>query len=187
MIEFLSGLLTSFISASLSMCPDTVLSRIGFSEMVRLWEQKFLVYQNISGSISSNRLNLSLPRFSSVIAFVRGSIQFTAPFSHRKPFIPLSAGIQPLACAALLLTHTVQMMRLISHNICSNGDSFRCSLPRSGSVRFAHDGRLRCCACGAVSALSFFLSLRLVGLGAPAGCFGLGLSVWAVARQFSPT
>ena len=41
------------------------------------------------------------------------------------------------------------------------GDSFRCSLPRSGSVRFTHDGRLRCCACGAVSALSFFLSLRL--------------------------
>jgi hypothetical protein len=44
------------------------------------------------------------------------------------------AGIQPLACAALLLTHTVQMMRLISHNICSNGDSFRCSLPRSGFI-----------------------------------------------------
>ena len=86
-------------------------------------------------------------------------------------------GIQPLACAALLLTHTVQMMRLISHNICSNGDSFRCSLPRSGSVRFAHDGRLRCCACGAVSALSFFLSLGSVGPGARQAA-----SAWACQR-----
>ncbi len=106
--RFLSGLQMNSILASLSMSPDTVLSRIGFSEMVRLWEQKFLVYRSINESISSNHLNLSFPRFSSVIAFVHGSIQFTAPFSHRKPFIPLSAGIQPLACAALLLTHTGQ-------------------------------------------------------------------------------
>ncbi len=39
---------------------------------------------------------------------------------------------------------------------------------------------LRCCACGAVSALSFFLSLGSVRPVGAAGCFGLGLSAWAV-------
>lgn len=105
MTGFFSELPTSFISALLSMFPDTVLFLTGFFEMVQLLEQKFLVYQNISGSISSNRLNLSFPRFSSVIAFVRGSIQFTAPFSHRKPFIPHSGNSTTRLCSSAPSSH----------------------------------------------------------------------------------
>jgi hypothetical protein len=104
-IAFLSGLPTSSISALLFMFPDTVPFPIGFSETAQSLEQKFRVYRVIRGSISSSRLNLSFPRFSSKIAFVHGSIQFTAPFSHRKPFIPLCGNSTTRLCSSAPHSH----------------------------------------------------------------------------------
>ena len=117
------------------MFPDTVLYRIRSSGMVLLLGRMFQDCQVLRGSISLNLSNLKFPRFSSVIAFVHGSIQFTAPFSHRKPFIPLSAGFNHSLVQLCSSLAPDKMLCLDSHTFCHFGDSFRCSLPRSGFVR----------------------------------------------------
>ena len=80
---------------------------------------------------------------------------------------------------------------LDSHTFCLDRYSFRCSLPRSGFVRFAHDGHCGAAPAGlrpirgCVSTIVFSVFTGSSVRGALAGCFGLGLPVWAVRSAVS--
>jgi hypothetical protein len=189
----------SSILALLSMCPDTVLSRIGFSEMVRLWEQKFLVYRNISGSISSNRLNLSFPRF-----FLCDSVRpwvytIYSPVLAPQAFHRLTAGSTTRLCSSAPHSHRTKCCALTVTHFALIGDSFRCSLPRSGFIHCSSiqlieselasftSGIAVLCLRGCVSTIVFSVLTALLVVGRRQAASAWACQRGRFARQFSPT